>query len=159
MLLIFNFVLHPSHKTEYFKQADWSEEWQKTAVDIVREEFEHVYADIVESEDSDDGQPVCPFIFFSLFFFHTFFQGAISDNIFDSLPTLSVSKKTVPADELTRYLAAPTEVASDPLAWWMERQAVYPHLSRMARDYFCIPGMQLIYYTILIKAKLIIFFS
>jgi hypothetical protein len=87
------------------------------------------------------------FLFFLCFFFHTFFQVAsetFSDNIFDSLPTLSVPKKTVLADELTRYLAAPTEVAPDPIVWWMERQAVYPRLSRMARDYFCIPGTQLI---------------
>lgn len=64
----------------------------------------------------------------------------IPDNIFDSLPVLSAPKKAVLADELTRYLSAPTEVAPDPLLWWIERRAVYPRLSRMARDYLCIPG-------------------
>jgi hypothetical protein len=146
-------VLHPSHKIDYFKQADWKEEWQKTAVEIVREEFERVYADILDSED-DDSQPVCLLFSSFLYFFHTFFQEASeinSDNIFDSLPTLSTPKKTALADELTRYLAAPTEAASDPLAWWIERQAVYPRLSRMARDYFCIPGTQLIYHMIYLE--------
>ena len=84
------------------------------------------------------------FLFFSLlFFFHASFQEAgetISDNIFDSLPVLSAPKKVTLADELTRYLATPTEVALDPLLWWIEKQAVYPHLSRMARDYLSIPG-------------------
>ena len=65
----------------------------------------------------------------------------VSDNIFDSLPVLSAPKKTALADELTRYLAAPTEVAPDPLLWWTERQAIYPRLSHMALDYLCIPGM------------------
>ena len=65
----------------------------------------------------------------------------ISNNIFDSLPVLSALKKAALADELTQYLAVPTKVASDPLLWWIERQAVYPCLSRMARNYLCIPGI------------------
>jgi hypothetical protein len=64
----------------------------------------------------------------------------VSDNIFDSLPVLSATKKAKLVDELTRYLAEPTEVALDPLLWWNERRAVYPHLSRMALNYLCIPG-------------------
>lgn len=43
-------------------------------------------------------------------------------------------------DEITRYLAAPTERTLDPLKWWVEMKAVYPRLSRMACDYLCIPG-------------------
>jgi hypothetical protein len=43
-------------------------------------------------------------------------------------------------DEITRYLSASTERILDPLMWWTEMKAVYPRLSRMARDYLCIPG-------------------
>src|SRR5258706_14780292 len=65
----------------------------------------------------------------------------MSDNIFDALPTLSGPVKAALADELTRYLAAPVERTRDPLLWWVEKQTLYPCLSRMARDYLCIPGM------------------
>ena len=78
-----------------------------------------------------------------MFFFHSILQvidHAMSDNIFDALPILSAPAKPSPIDELDHYLAAPTEATRDPLLWWVEKQAVYPHLSRMARDYLCVPG-------------------
>jgi hypothetical protein len=62
-----------------------------------------------------------------------------SDNIFDALPALSATSKSL-LDELTRFLASPTERMLDPLRWWAERQAIYPRLSRMARDYLSVPG-------------------
>ena len=134
-------VLHPSHKVDYFRQADWTDEWCKTAVGIVQAEFERAYAGI-DSEDSGDSQPICVSFFFSLFLFMSFQEASemVSDNIFDSLPVLSAPKKAKLADELTRYLTEPTEVAPDPLLWWIERRAIYPYLSRMALDYLCIPG-------------------
>jgi len=66
-----------------------------------------------------------------------------SDNIFDTLPALSAPTKAALADELTHYLSAPVEQTLNPLLWWIEKQAIYPHLSRMARDYLCIPGKSL----------------
>jgi hAT family C-terminal dimerisation region len=44
------------------------------------------------------------------------------------------------ADEIARYLSAPTEATLDPLLWWTERKDIYPRLSRMALDYLSIPG-------------------
>jgi hypothetical protein len=64
---------------------------------------------------------------------------ASSDNIFDALPALSTVSKSL-LDELTRFLMSPTERTHDPLRWWAERQAIYPRLSRMARDYLSVPG-------------------
>ncbi len=64
----------------------------------------------------------------------------MSDNIFDALPALSAPLKAALEDELTRYLSAPVERTLDPLLWWVEKKALYPCLSRMARDYLCIPG-------------------
>jgi|SRR6266571_6307030 len=65
----------------------------------------------------------------------------MSNNIFDTLSTLSVPLKVALADELTHYLAAPVERTCDPLLWWVKRHTLYPCLSWMACDYLCIPGM------------------
>ena len=43
-------------------------------------------------------------------------------------------------EELTRYLASPPEATANPLRWWFENQAIYPRLSRMARNYLSVPG-------------------
>ena len=56
------------------------------------------------------------------------------------MPFLSVPKKAAMVDELGRYLASPTEATVDPLLWWIEKQAVYPRLARMALNYLSIPG-------------------
>ena len=64
---------------------------------------------------------------------------APSDNIFDALPALSTNSKSL-LDELTQFLTSPTERTHDPLRWWAEREAIYPRLSRMARDYLSVPG-------------------
>lgn len=37
-------VLHPRHKLHYFKTAGWEPEWIKAAHDILREEFDRMYA-------------------------------------------------------------------------------------------------------------------
>jgi hypothetical protein len=60
--------------------------------------------------------------------------------MFDNMPFLSVPKKATVVDELTRYLASPTEATVDPLLWWIEKRAVYPRLARMALNYLSIPG-------------------
>ena len=64
----------------------------------------------------------------------------MSDNIFDALPALSETLKAALEDELTRYLSALVERTLDPLLWWVKKKALYLCLSRMARDYLCIPG-------------------
>ena len=68
-MLTFVVVLHPSHKLEYFKTADWNNEWREMALDIVQTEFEHSYADI-EVAHGDEGPEVCSdFFHCSLHFF------------------------------------------------------------------------------------------
>jgi len=37
-------VLHPGHKLHYFKTAGWKPEWIEVAHDILREEFDRMYA-------------------------------------------------------------------------------------------------------------------
>ena len=75
----------------------------------------------------------------------------LSNNIFDTLPSLSAPAKAAFTDELMRYLTAPTEATCDPLLWWVEKQAVYPCLSRMARNYLSVPGMLSIIWPLNIK--------
>jgi hypothetical protein len=67
-------------------------------------------------------------------------DAVISNNIFNALPTLLAPTKAALADELTCYLSALLEWTLNSLLWWIEMKAVYPHLSRMARDYLCIPS-------------------
>ena len=43
--------------------------------------------------------------------------------------------------EIDRYLkSARVKDVKDPLQWWMDNQASYPCLSRMAKDFLVIPG-------------------
>lgn len=78
-----------------------------------------------------------------LIIFQTVEKSADSENIFEDL--LSCSSSAPPANpallsELDRYLSTETENVKDPLLWWVEKKAVYPCLSRMARNYLSIPG-------------------
>ena len=47
-------------------------------------------------------------------------------------------------DDLDRYLSTHPEQVPDVIAWWHERQAMFPCLSRMALDYLSIPGKLLL---------------
>ncbi|TEB32876.1 hypothetical protein FA13DRAFT_1579818, partial [Coprinellus micaceus] len=38
-------ILHPGHKTRYFKKAGMDDAWISKAIEMVCEEFEHAYAD------------------------------------------------------------------------------------------------------------------
>ena len=52
-------VLHPRHKLEYFKKANWQENWINVARTIVWDEYEHTYK-VTEGEIEDDGdEKVC----------------------------------------------------------------------------------------------------
>jgi hypothetical protein len=55
-------VLHPRHKLQYFKNANWLLEWIDTAKDIVCEEFEHSYAS-ADVEEVVDAESVSTFIY------------------------------------------------------------------------------------------------
>jgi hAT family C-terminal dimerisation region len=89
------------------------------------------------------------------FIFYLLLQGTgidhatvTSDNIFDALPSISTPYKASLSEELERYLSAPTEATHDPLLWWVEKRTIYPRLSRMARNYLCIPGESIVVYSI-----------
>ena len=44
-LIIKPLVLHPQHKSDYFRRAGWSSDWIDTAESLVRDEFERSYKD------------------------------------------------------------------------------------------------------------------
>jgi hypothetical protein len=49
-------VLHPRHKLDYFKKANWQQDWINVATAIVRDEYEHTYKVAqgdVEAEGND----------------------------------------------------------------------------------------------------------
>jgi len=50
-------VLHPSYKLEYFKNADWSDDWIEDAADTIKEQYTSVYADL-DIEDLASSQAV-----------------------------------------------------------------------------------------------------
>jgi hypothetical protein len=52
-LLTLVLVLHPQHKLNYFKTAQWEDGWIKTAELLVRTEFERSYLSL--DDDSDFG--------------------------------------------------------------------------------------------------------
>jgi hypothetical protein len=125
-------VLHPRHKLKYFECTGWEPEWIAAARDIIRAEFNHLYAtqaeDIEEDEDGDgDVEMSGP-------------SRVCSSNIFDNLPALSAPKTQELRDDLDRYLGTEPEHVADVLTWWTERKSMYPCLSRMALDYLSIPG-------------------
>jgi hypothetical protein len=64
-----------------------------------------------------------------------------SKNMFDDLPTVAAPRDTDLRDELDRFLSTDPEHVKNVLAWWFERQHIYPQLSRMALDYLSIPGV------------------
>jgi hypothetical protein len=137
-------VLHPRHKLEYFKKHGWDADWTDTAAKIVRDEFDRSYASL-DVEDDDSAMRVdIPVCFFRVQFLctlltHTYCQViSTSGNIFDNLPDLAPTLLDQ-RDELDRYLAMDVEDVKDGLMWWYERRAAFPRLSRMARDYLCIP--------------------
>ncbi len=43
--------------------------------------------------------------------------------------------------ELNNYMMSPTiDSEMDPLTWWQVHQVDFPHLSKLARKYLCIPA-------------------
>ncbi|PIL26246.1 hypothetical protein GSI_12002 [Ganoderma sinense ZZ0214-1] len=153
-------MLHPTHKLDYFKTLKWPAGWQKTARELLVEEYERSYKDSGSvddpsdededdkdndnDEDDEDG-PNDPHERKSNTSRSRSSSGAeesddeldFSDeeNMFDALRSLTRLRVSKKGDELTRYLAIPIEDTDDPLAWWAERRALYPRLSRMALDY------------------------
>ena len=68
-----------------------------------------------------------------------------SNNIFDSLPSLSKLNSTNECDKLDRYLATGVEdiTSGGAIKWWYNHRSKYPCLSCMALDYLIIPGKHL----------------
>jgi hypothetical protein len=53
---------------------------------------------------------------------------------------ISLGKPAARQSEIDEYLAQPVEPVKDALAWWVNKEHVFPKLSKMARDYLSIPG-------------------
>lgn len=136
-------VLHPAHKLQYFKNAEWENDWIGTAEELVREEFNNNYTttqgDNAASTAGD--APASPKVRTSSIcsFGEILTLIQASKNMFDNLLS---AKPTAPAgdDEVTLYLEEKVENVGDPIAWWLTQRDRFPRLSRMALDYLLIPG-------------------
>jgi hypothetical protein len=54
-LCIYNLVLHPGLKLEYFRIQDWEDEWIDVAENLVREEYIDAYENRVAADDDPCG--------------------------------------------------------------------------------------------------------
>ncbi|KAJ2911793.1 hypothetical protein MD484_g8620, partial [Candolleomyces efflorescens] len=144
-------ILHPSYKLKYFKKAGWSDTWQATAEEIVREEFKRVYAEFkLQSQASRITNLLKPKKRASSL--------SDSDNMFTPLSSDDPSSEEEDVlSELDRYLATKTvKGVEDPLAWWYENRGSYPRLWRMARDYLTIPATSVAVERVFSQGRLII---
>lgn len=75
---------------------------------------------------------------------HALCNAQITENIFDSLPSLApLGRSTAVMDELRLFLSIEPENVTNAVQWWYENRATYPRLYRMALDYLTIPGKYL----------------
>ena len=140
-------VLHPQHKLEYFKKLEWQEEWIANARELTRTTFARDYAHVAtESVATAPAAASKVRTHLRVIVAHSVLTCnplQPDDNIFNTLPVLTV--ETAIQDELSTYLAEPCErmPAQDlaGLMWWYDHHIQFPRLSRMARDYLCIPGV------------------
>jgi hypothetical protein len=61
-------VLHPHHKLDYFKKAGWKEEWITTARQIVHDEFEWSYAELLAEADEVEMMVYTVQVLFSIWY-------------------------------------------------------------------------------------------
>ena len=113
-------VLHPGMKLEYFKQHEWETDWIEEAEDLVRRIYDASY-------NIDTNKPATSEV-----------TTPLTEDFLDfgnlSVPTAARTH------EIDDYLRLAVENVTDPLQWWNNNRFLYPNLSRMARDYLCIPG-------------------
>jgi hypothetical protein len=82
--------------------------------------------------------------YWTVFRFHALCNAQITENIFDSLPSLApLRRSTAAMDELRLFLNMEPENVTNAVQWWYENRTTYPRLYRMALDYLTIPGKYL----------------
>ncbi|TFY73210.1 hypothetical protein EWM64_g10802 [Hericium alpestre] len=124
-------VLHPCHKLEYFKNANWETDWINTACDLVQDEYKRSYASL--EVPADDKELAIQEV-------EVVSSSTQVPNIFDVLPALSAPQPNPERNELDRYLSTDTEHVENVFTWWLDWRDQFPRLSRMAIDYLTIPA-------------------
>jgi hypothetical protein len=136
-----------------------------TARGIVEAEFDRGYAEIWIGSDDDDESPSVSCVYLPQISVELtlFIKSPIqkSSNLFDDLLACSSSAPLNEElrSELAEYLSTGPENVKDPLLWWVEMRAVYPRLSRMARNYLSIPGTFFTHSHIVPLTKMICFLT
>ncbi|KIM56219.1 hypothetical protein SCLCIDRAFT_37143, partial [Scleroderma citrinum Foug A] len=113
-------VLHPHHKLEYFRHANWEAKWIGDAHQLVCNTYNFSYATRHIPDCSEESAPKMD----------TCEDEGNSNNIFDSLPSLSKLNSTNECDELDRYLATGVEdiASGGAIKWWHNHHSKYPCL-------------------------------
>ncbi|KAF5331299.1 hypothetical protein D9758_018118 [Tetrapyrgos nigripes] len=99
-------VLHPRHKLNYFKTAEWPESWKNMALEIVHDVYERDYKSkmTVENDAMDVDEPKTP-------------VKPSKRNQFDDLPALKAPRPDDLSDELDRYLKSDVKKVKDVVEW------------------------------------------
>ncbi|KAF5332362.1 hypothetical protein D9758_016948 [Tetrapyrgos nigripes] len=116
-------VLHPRHKLNYFKTAEWPTSWVDAAKEIVREVYERDYKGRRVEGEMEIDKPSSPVLSKSK---------PVKLNQFDELPALQPPQADELGDELDRYLSMDIEATKDVLGWWYEKRKNFPMLYHMA---------------------------
>ncbi|KAG6894808.1 hypothetical protein C0992_004560 [Termitomyces sp. T32_za158] len=90
-------ILHPRHKTEYFKNNGWEPQWIATAKDIVQGVFDQNYQLEIEEGKASD----------------TCGQSQLSKNMFDNLASMAPPKHSILRNELECYLSTDVEAVDN----------------------------------------------
>jgi hypothetical protein len=115
-------VLHPQLKLKYFQQHNWSNEWIRTAKDIVREE----YGKYNKPSKVPPPLSVCVSCHASI---------KVTDSCYQAEKDPEFKDK---------YLSLPIEKVSNLIVWWWEHRYTYLRLFVMAFDFLSTLGMLVI---------------
>ena len=109
----------------------------------MREEFKQNYEEYLPCKPKTSQTSKKKVRIYKLFIFSIIsrvFQSQ-NNNSNDSESSSSGSDEEEFADELDHYLSSGhIKGVEDPIMWWHENQASYPHLLRMEKDFLSIPG-------------------
>lgn len=62
-------------------------------------------------------------------------------SFFKKAPSASIRPEQAMEAEVNNYMLSPTiDSEANPLAWWQKNKSSFPHLSKLARKYLCIPA-------------------
>ncbi|KAK7454590.1 hypothetical protein VKT23_011342 [Stygiomarasmius scandens] len=111
-------IIHPEHKTQYFRKQDWPEEWISQAVKIAREIWQDQYQPVTSSVEKSSGERVK-----KVNPYEQDYEAKKIDDAFEE------------------YISSPplTDMP-DPFVYWEGKKKKCPELAQMGFDYCSAPA-------------------